>query len=204
MERRRNQPLSTESWLPLGVLALSFLLGGLVGVVIASWVEGAGGEVLVQYLTTYFQLAAEGNLPIQPSVILWEQIKLPLCCLVLGFSPIGLVGLPILFGVRGCMLTYSVACLCRIFGANGLVAAAFLFGLTALITVPALFVLGVQGMQGGYALLRRSMGVRNVTLPYGGGYALRSGSCALAVLFSVGVEWLVVPTLLLSVAPLLG
>lgn len=196
--------LPTEWIFPLGVLTLSLCVGGLIGVLFAASVAGEGGELLVNYLTAYFQLAAEEGVSANFFSILWEQGKLPLCALVLGFSSLGLVGLPILFGVRGFLLTYSVACLWRIFGTNGLIAAGFLFGLTALITLPALFVLGVQGLRGSFGLLRRSVGIHSAPLPYGGDYLICCGGCALAVGIAVVIEWAVVPVLLATVAPLLG
>lgn len=195
--------LPTELIFPLGVLTLALCVGGLMGVLFAASVEGGGGQVLTQYLITYFQLSAEGSQPSGLAIVLWEQVKLPLCAMVLGLSSLGLIGLPILFGVRGFMLSYSVACLWRIFGANGLVAAGFLFGLTALITVPALFVVGVQGLRGSLGRLQRSVGVRNVPQPQPGDYAICCGGCGLAVFIAVVVEWMVVPVLLATVAPFL-
>ncbi len=203
--RRMTAPvaLPTELMLPLGILSLAFGVGGLVGVLFAQSIQGVGGAVLSQYLTTYFQLAAEGTVPSGLAILFWEQARLPLCAMALGFSALGLVGYPILFGVRGFSLSYSVACLWRIFGSNGLVAAGFLFGLTALITVPALFALGVRGMGRSFALLRRRVGGRSTSSSLGDGYSLCCGGCALAVGVAVAVEWGVVPILLASVAPLL-
>ncbi len=202
MERSGTSWLSTEYVVPLVVLLASLLLGGGLGFTMACAVDGQGGETLAQYLTTYLQLASEGTVPIQLWVMLWEQSKLPLCAVLLGFSAVGLVGLPIVLAIRGFSLAYGATCLCRIFGSGGLAVSGVLFGATALITIPALLVMGVQGMQGGYALLRRQGGHRRSPLPYGGDYLLRCGICMFAVVLAVVVEWLVVPALLVSVAPL--
>lgn len=203
MEQIRTSWIPPASTLiPLGVLSVCFLLGGGVGLALACSVEGTGGERLAQYLTAYLELAADGEVPVQLATILWEQLKLPLCCLALGFSALGVVGMPILFGVRGFSLVYGVACFCRIFGGEGLAVAGCLFGITALITVPALFVMGYQGLRGSYALLQRAVGLHRTPLPYDGGYG---GRCALGLATVVGaaaVEWLIVPSLLTWVAPM--
>ena len=85
-------------------------------------------------------------------------MRFPLAALLMGFTALGVIGLPVLFAVRGFLFSFSVACFCRLFGGAGLIPALFLFGLPALLWAPALFVLGAQGMLGAYGLLRRVTG----------------------------------------------
>lgn len=203
MERRQVRRWALEGHLLwLVVLAVAFLLGGGLGLAFGCAVGGEGSQALSQYLTAYLELAAEGEIAIQPILIFWEGLKLPLLALVLGFTALGVVGLPLVLAIRGFSLVYGVTCLCRLLGAEGLLVGGVLFGLTALIAVPALFVLGVLGMEGGWSLLRRSLGHRRSPLPYGGDYFLRCGGCVVAVAVSAVVEWLVVPSLLTTVARL--
>ncbi len=190
------------NWVWMAVLSVGFLLGGGLGLVFGCAVGGEGSQALSQYLTAYLELAAEGEIATQPVLIFWEGLKLPLTALVLGFTALGVVGLPLVLGVRGFSLVYGMTCLCRLFGAEGLLVGGVLFGLVALVAVPALFVLGVLGMEGSWALLRRSLGHRRSPLPYGGDYFLRCGGCVVAVAVSAVVEWLVVPSLLTTVARL--
>lgn len=183
------------SFLSVCIISAAFLLGGVAGRVIAGLIEGDSGEMLSTYLTTYLTMVGEDSVHIQFWAVLWEQLRFPLLVFVLGFTALGAVGIPVLFGVRGFLFSFCVACFFRMLGTQGWLPAFFLFGLPALLWAPALFILGAQGMQGSSALLRRALGER-VSLPYDGGYLLRSGLCGLAVALCVAVEYLAVPALL--------
>ena len=202
MDRRKQWDLPEGVLLILCIMGGCFLLGGLGGYFFAGLVDGEGGEALGTYLSTYFYLAQEGSLPVNFGAVFWEQVRIPLGVFVLGFTALGIVGIPLLFCMRGFALVYSVTCFLRLFGTNGLLPALVLFGLTALFTIPALFVLGAQGIQGALALLRRSMGDRTTILSYDNGYFFRAAICGGAVGISIAIECVVIPPLLEVVAGL--
>jgi len=84
----------------------------------------------------------------------------------------------------------------RLLGLNGLVPGFFLFGFSALIWMPVLFQLGVQGLLSSYGLLRRAMGDSRYPLCCDGRFLISCGICAVALCASAMMECCVVPALL--------
>lgn len=173
----------------MAVLGMAFLLGGGAGCLLGGMVNGAGGSALSDYLQTYLTLAQDGTEGAPGFwAVLWEQMRFPLAALLMGFTALGVIGLPVLFAVRGFLFSFSVACFCRLFGGAGLIPALFLFGLPALLWAPALFVLGAQGMLGAYGLLRRVTGDSRYPLSYDTAYGVRCALCGGAVMLCVILE----------------
>ena len=180
----------------MAVLGMAFLLGGGAGCLLGGMVNGAGGSALSDYLQTYLTLAQDGTEGAPGFwAVLWEQMRFPLAALLMGFTALGVIGLPLLFAVRGFLFSFSVACFCRLFGGAGLIPALFLFGLPALLWAPALFVLGAQGMLGAYGLLRRVTGDSRYPLSYDTAYGVRCALCGGAVMLCVILELSIVPVL---------
>ena len=201
MGRRKRWKLDLLSGEAAALLLLgaAFLLGGAAGCAASGAVAGEGLEALEEYLRGYLELAVRDAVrpPLWSTV--WEVIRFPLAAAVLGFTALGVVGLPVLFGVRGFLLCYAAASFYRVFGLAGEVPAFILFGLPALIWLPVLFQLGVQGLLASYALLRRALGEGRYPLRYGRRYLARCGVCALALAGCAAVEYFAVPVLLAAV-----
>ena len=199
MRMRKKWDLPSEQTGALAVLGIAFLLGGGAGCLFAAMSDGAGAQELSSYLTGYLTLAQSGELPRGLWTLLWEQFKVLLAALVLSVTSLGVVGLPLLIGVKGFSLAFPVACFCRIFGSRGLFPAFILFGLPALLWTPAIFLLGTSGLLSSYRLLRRSLGE-------GGGFPLsgfcwyRAGVCVGLGLAAGLLEHWVVPVLLRAAA----
>lgn len=142
-----------------GVMLLGgmFFLGGLCGVVAAGRVDGESGLALQEYVRGYLTLSGAGGVEISLWRAVWEHVRFPLAIWLLGFTGAGVAGIPLVFGVRGFLFSFGVACFCRLFGWAGLAPAAVLFGLPALLWVPVLFVMGVLGMRSALALCRREV-----------------------------------------------
>lgn len=155
---RKKWDLPSEQRLSLMVLAVSFLLGGGGGCLFASLSNGAGARELSGYLSGYLELAGGGELPRGLWPVLWGQIKIQSAATILGVTALGVVGLPVLFGVQGFFFSFSTACFCRIFGRIGLFPAFVLFALPAMLWAPALFLVGTPGFLSAQKLLRRSLG----------------------------------------------
>ena len=148
----------------LAVLSVAFLLGGGAGCVLAAVSSGEGAQELSGYLADYLTLAQGGELPRGLWPILWGQLKYLLAAAALSLTALGVVGLPLVFGARGFSLGFPVACFCRSFGWRGLFPAFVLFGLSALLWVPALFLLGTCGFLSVQRLFRRALGEGSVPL----------------------------------------
>lgn len=162
----------------------------------ASAVEGDAGAALKEYITAYLTLAREGTLWMAFGKSLAEQVFFPFLVFVFGFTAAGIVMIPGVFAVKGFFFTFSVACFCRLFGKAGLLPALILFGLTALIWAPVLFVLGCWAVGSSYQMLRRLKG-QGGGLPFlTGRYWLRCGGCAIVLLACAVFQHWVIPVLI--------
>ena len=185
----------------LAVISACFLAGGLAGCALAGYVGGEGRESLSVYLSSFLQAAGAGEAqPPLLGTLVWSSLRWPLLALLLSFTALGLLGLPVLFAVRGFLLGFSIACFVRLFGQAGCLLAALMFGVPGAVAVPALFVLGVQGFLAARTLAGRFWGDGKRPAPYGKRYFLRCGMCAAALCVCILLEYLAVPALVESVA----
>ena len=199
-EIRKKWDLPLEQRVALIVLSAAFLLGGGLGCLLAALSGGSGAEELGGYLTGYLTLARENGLSRVLWPLLWGELKYLLAVLVLGLTALGLAGLPVVFGVRGFFLSFSAACFCRVFGQRGLLPAFFLFGLPALLWVPALFLSGVPGFLSARQLLRRASGDGRNAPGLTGTWWCRAGLCAGLSLAAGLLEYWAVPVLVRAAA----
>jgi len=195
LRRRKTIRLNFVSSHTVCVLLLGglFLIGGLGGCVVAGNVHGQGGEALRTYLEAYLSLAREGDVPVSFGQVVWEQARYMVLVFLMGFTAVGVIGVPVLFALRGFGFAFSVACFCRMFGAMGLIPALCLFGFPAIVWVPALFVMGTQSVLCAYQLLCRYTGGA------GGGQRRDWGVCALcagAAAACAALEYFVLPVLI--------
>lgn len=182
-------------------VAVCFFLGGAAGCILAFSVSGEGGGGLNAYLTG-FLAAAEAGETVRPALwsLVWEILRWPLLILLFSCTAIGTVGIPVLFAVRGFLLSFSIASFARALGGGGELLALLLFGLPGAAAVPALFVLGTGGLLSSRTLTRRVPGEGT-----GSGRALLifCGVCTAGFIASILLEYLAVPALLPEVARLL-
>lgn len=181
----------------------AFALGGLLGCLLAAQVGGGGNDSLTAYLQSYLTAARTGAVT-QPGLlpIVWETLRWPLFTFLMGFTALGMLGIPVLFAIRGFLLSFAVSSFVRLFGGAGAILAFFAFGLTGLVAVPVLFVLGVQGFASSRELAGRFFGNDKRPLPFGRAFLLRCGVCAGALCLCMVLEYVAVPALLGSVASL--
>ena len=185
----------------LAVLAVSFLLGALAGCLMSAFLEGEGLESLRAFLERFLRSAGEGGVePAGQLSQIWAVLRWPLLALVLGFTALGVLGMPLLFAVRGFLLAFSAAAFVQVFGGAGCLLAFLVFGLSGCLSVPALFVLGTQGLAASFRLAGRSLGEGKAPSPYGRAYFLRCGGCAAALCVCLLLECLAVPALVAGAA----
>jgi len=181
----------------LVILSICFFLGGLFGIILAANVAGDGSDSLSLYLTHFVDVAGTGEIRIPALLsLLWEVFRWPLLTLLLGFTAIGVIGIPVLFAARGFFLAFSIATFVRVFGAAGDLLAFLLFGVTGLISLPVLFVLGTQGMGAAAGLAGGVVRGERAAPRYDSAYLLRVVCCMFALCVCVLIEYLAVPALL--------
>jgi len=181
----------------LGLLGGLFLTGSIAGCMVAGSLAPEDSGTLLNMLDEYVAALKQGGEPVSFLPVLWQLVQVPLAAFLLGLTAIGVIGLPVLFAVRGFCLSYAVAALYRVMGVSGLLLGLCLFGVSALLWLPALLDLGVTGLTGAYGLLRRVTGDGRYPLAAATGrYWLNCGLCGCAVLGCVVVECLLVPALI--------
>ena len=128
----------------------------------------------------------------------YNDIIFAIICEELGIVGAALVIL--LFAVRGFLLAFSIASFVRLFGGAGCLLALLVFGVSGALSVPVLFVLGVQGLLAARVLAGRVWGDGKTPPPYGKLYFFRCGACAVALCVSLLLDCFVVPGLVSSLA----
>lgn len=181
-------------------LAVCFTVGAVGGCVFAGLLDADTRTRLLDYFNRYFSAVRESE-PFQPPLpsTVWELIRWPLLAFALGFSALGVVGLPVAFCVRGFLLSYAVAVLVRLYGTVGLVSALAVFGVSGFLILPALFTLGTDAFRVAGTMAVKLMGDNRRTYPPGQGRLFRAGCCA-ALLAVAAVFQLRLTPVLLSVA----
>jgi len=136
----------------LAVLSLCFAVGALGGF----FFSGGSGDnpELLDYLRRYFQMAGQGG-GVEPSLwsSIWDLARWPLAAFALGSTALGALGIPLLLGIRGFLLSFSAATFARLFGLPGVAASLTAFGVTALVAVPVLFVVSADAFRQSLARL---------------------------------------------------
>lgn len=202
MKRKRTvfiPVFSRAVWSPaLTIVSLAFLLGILLGCFWAGSISDAEGSALASYIRGYFEAARGGELA-SPDVlsVLWETIRWPALIFLLSFTAAGLIGIPIVFGVRSFLLSFTVASFVKVLGGMGAVLSVLLFGITSALSLPVLFVLGTQGMEACRSLTGRLMGDRRKKAIYGKGFFVHAGICCAVLVCCVCLEQTVVASLIM-------
>ena len=178
----------------LWLLAVLFLTGSIAGCMAAGLLSG--GEAAGDYLDGYLAVLEQSLVSIRPAPVVWRAVRVPLAAFLLGMTALGVLGLPVLFGVRGFCLCYACSALFRLMGARGVLVGLCLFGVTAVFWLPSLLELGMTGLACSYGLLRRVTGEGRYPLPLTAGrYWGRCGLCFGLVLMGAVAEMLLVPAL---------
>ena len=202
MAKREGSPWAVLSG-PSGVLAQLcglFMLGGVAGCLYAGLAASDGAFALRDFLTDYLALTGADRLSPSLWPLLWAEFRWLLAIALLGFTALGSMGVPALFFLRGFLFSFSVGCFCRVFGWPGLLPALALFGLPALMWAPAFFWAGIQSLCGARFFKHRGKADSRGWPESEPAFWIRFLLCFLMALASVGVEYLLVPTLLRAAA----
>jgi len=184
----------------LMVLGVCFLVGTVLGCASSGVVCVNNCSDLLAYVREYMVFFAAGEAKPALGMVLWKVLRLPLSVFLLGFTFLGLFGIPVLFLIRGFLLSFAVSSFYHLFGIAGGVPAFILFGLSALVWLPVLLHLGIRGMLASYSWLRRGVGDGRQIWKYDTGFIVCFGMWVAAFCFAVLLEYLVVPELVRIIA----
>ena len=128
----------------LVVVSAAFALGGVLGCGLAAQVGGGGGDMLHAYVTGYLTAARAGEAaPPHMLSVVWSTIRWPVFAVLMGFTGLGLLGIPVLFSIRGFLLSFAITSFVRMFGGVGGV-----LGVNLGVNLLNALVLGVLGAPG--------------------------------------------------------
>ena len=158
--RGRKQPVKEmpqEHVVALTVLGIAFVIGGVIGCLIAFQV-GQDNETLLSFLQSYLNAAKNGDVQ-APNLmlVLWKAIRFPVLAMILGFTALGL---------------------------------------SSVVTIPVLFIVGTQGMTASRKLLSRYLSGRREHPIYTRPYFLRWGICAIVMGICIALDYTILPKLI--------
>jgi len=184
--------------LGLMICGVFFACGIILGTVSARRLDGVSTQVLYESMMGYMEQIRTGT-HLSPGFlsVLWTAGRDHLLVVFLGFSLLGSLCLPILSGVRGFYLSFSIATLIRAFGTGGVPVALSLFGVGALFTLPIFFILVSQAFSASAEMGRMMFGFGNVQVGtlYGRMFLRKLILCFLGILAAVFVEIYLTPAL---------
>ena len=182
----------------LMICTIFFACGIVVGTFSARVLDYAETLALYTSISGYInQIADATYVPPGFLSVLWATGRYHLLVLFLGSSLLGVLCLPVLSGIRGFYLSFSIAAFIRAFGPEGWPVAFALFGVGALITVPCFFLLVSQAFTSSARLGRGVLGPGRVHLRtlYHRGHIIRTAICFVGILAAVLLELYVTPFL---------
>lgn len=144
------------AWVPaFGICGAAFIFGVFAGTgaSVGFYKSGAAEEIL----TGYFVSLRGGEAGIDLASLFWWLAKYHVLVFLLGFSMLGVVGVPFLSFARGFTLSFTMALLVRLYAANGAIAGALILGLSSLISVPLFFLMAVGAMNASLELTRSGL-----------------------------------------------
>lgn len=182
-------------------LSVCFLLGIVLGCLLAGYLGENAQSHLSAYLNDYFAVLRDGEV-LLPSLFstIWELCRWPLLVFLCGFTALGAVAVPAVFLIRGFLLSFSISVFVRLFGGPGALAALAVFGVSGFFAVPALFLLGVGAFRTAKSLLGTFFRDSKRSHPFHAAYFIRAGGCAVLLAMGVMLQSWVTPRLLQAVA----
>lgn len=186
-------------------LTVCFAVGAAGGCVFAGLLGTDTQMRLLDYFSSYFSSLGSSE-AFRPSLFaaVWEVVRWPLLAFTLGFTALGVVGLPVMFCLRGFLLSYAVAVLVRLYGFAGLVSALAVFGVSGFLVLPALFILGVDAFRAAGSITVKLLGDSRKNAPAGQGRMLRAGCCSAILTVAAAFQVRLAPAWLSAAAVLLG
>lgn len=181
------------------LLSLFLLLGVLAGYALAGQTAAEGSDELRRYLDAC--LAQSAALPLSAGTVLrtvFCYYRAAVLAFLLGFSLIGVVGVPLLFAAQGLVLSFSLFTFAAAIGREAFLLLPALFALRLAFVLPCTFLLGTAAWDKARSLASLSFGGGKRIRPvvYGSAYWYRFFACCVCLLIGSALELLLVPPLL--------
>ena len=201
---RRHSVLRTIRMKKLGsvtvsliVLAVFFLLGGVVGSSYSQACDESARSAFREYLSDYCFLCNQNgaNIPFLRCVVLYFGYTC--IAFLFGFSSIGVFLTPVISAVFGFSSFYTVSCFSQTFGHSGVFLAAAFIVIRLLFTLPCFFLVASEALPLSFRLaaLTVGRGKRIEPIFYNSRYFILFLLCIAALCVGVCCERLLTPLL---------
>ncbi len=186
-------------------LAFCFFLGGLFGHLYAKNCDMTAQTAFHQYLSDYciwFEQAG-GSVPLGRCILLYCS---GVCAVfLLGFSSLGIIGIPIFSIGFGFISLYTVSCFVQSFGREGAVLAAALTATRLLFTLPCFLMMSSEALLLSLRLAVLAVGKGKRLAPTNGGrYLILFLLCLICLCIGVCIERIITPILFRTVMDGMG
>lgn len=187
--------------IPLSMLALAafFLLGAVLGGMVAARGASAMGGELRRYLEGYLALRIEGA---PSSAAVWQTMvcffRASVAVFLLGFASVGVALIPTVCAAQGFLYAYSLLCFASGLGQDGFFLLPVLFALRLMLVLPCTLLLGSAAWETsrGLAALSVGGGKRAKGVTYGKRYWSRFGIACVCLFFGAALELWFIPRIL--------
>lgn len=184
---KRKPPAQTVNLWSLLVLAACFLAGAAAGSLMST-----GNLTLAAREAVFLDGGSiYGTADFLP--LLLSCAKYHIAVVLCATSLLGVVLIPVIAVFRGFALACTAVSVAASGAGNGFLLTAVVLGLPSLLTVPALFLLGCDGMRFSGRLMLLSEGEIPASPPHGTGHAFEAA--ILLVLAAAAIQYAVVPPL---------
>ena len=180
-------------------LAAFFLLGAVLGGMVAARGASAMGGELRRYLEGYLALRIEGA---PSSAAVWQTMlcffRASVAVFLLGFASVGVALIPAVCAAQGFLYAYSLLCFASGLGQDGFFLLPILFALRLMLVLPCTLLLGSAAWETsrGLAALSVGGGKRAKGVTYGKRYWSRFGIACVCLFFGAALELWFIPRIL--------
>ena len=103
------------------LLSVCFAVGAIIGCIAVSAVSNNGYVALSGYIQDFVKSIQGDNLYL-PNLfsVIWSVLRWPLFAWLLSYFALGVIGIPILFMVRGFLLAFCISSFVRVLGQAGI------------------------------------------------------------------------------------
>ncbi len=182
------------------VLAVCFFLGGIFGHLYAKNCDVSAQTAFHQYLSDYciwFEQVGE-SVPLGRCMLLYFS---GVCAaFLLGFSSLGIIGIPIFSVGFGFLSLYTVSCFVQSFGGEGAILAAALTATRLLFTLPCFLMMASEALLLSLRLVALAVGKGKRLAPTNGGrYLMLFILCLICLCVGICIERIITPILFRTV-----
>lgn len=119
-------------------------IGVVLGCFFALWTQDTGTEALSRFMESYLTLESRDTWLGQVLNQGWSVLRLPLLVILLRFTVLGVLAIPLVVGAKGFLLSFAVSTFVKCYGLRGEAAALLLFGVSSSVELVIFLLLAVN------------------------------------------------------------